>query len=168
MNAPLMVAVTEALAGDGFAVFRFNFRGVGQSEGSHDFGEGEMDDISSAVAAAGERFPELKLGLAGWSFGAVTSLRWQAREGSSLDWVGIAPPVGSTRSKSMPPPAELAEANRTIILGDRDQFASVEHTEEYAASIGARLEILKGSDHFFYFREQKVAELVAAGLNATA
>lgn len=168
MNAPLMNSLAESLSGSGFAVLRFNFRGVGASEGEHDFGDGEMDDIAAAVAVAADRFPDHDLGIAGWSFGAVTSLRWQARDGSSLDWVGVATPVGSTRSKPMPAPAELGTARRTMIIGDRDQFASVENTQAYADSIGANVEVLRGSDHFFYFREDRVAALVAAGLNPTA
>ena len=168
MNAPLMVSIAESLAHEGFAVMRFNFRGVGESEGEHDFGDGEMDDIAAAVRVAADRFGELPLGLAGWSFGAVTSLRWQARDGDGLSWVGVATPVGSTRSKEMPDPGTLATARRTMILGDRDQFASVEDTQTYADSIGADLEVLKGSDHFFYFREEKVAKLVAAGLSESA
>ena len=55
-----------------------------------------------------------------------------------------------------------------MIIGDRDQFASVEDSQTYADSINAELQVMKGSDHFFYFREEKVASLVAAGLNEPA
>ena len=168
MNAPLMVAIAESLTHDGFAVLRFNFRGVGESEGEHDYGDGEMDDIAAAVRIAADRFPELPLGIAGWSFGAITSLRWQARDGDGLNWVGVATPVGSTRSREMPEPGSLTVATRTMIIGDRDQFASVEDSQAYADNIGAGLEVMKGSDHFFYFREERVAKLVAAGLNESA
>jgi alpha/beta superfamily hydrolase len=124
-----------------------------------------MDDIAAAVEVATQRFSELPLGVAGWSFGAVTSLRWQARDGDTRNWVGVAAPVGSTRSKDMPEPSSLAPARRTMIIGDRDQFASVEATRAYADSVQADLQTMKGSDHFFYFREEKVASLVAAGLS---
>lgn len=165
MNAPLMQALTEALVARDFAVFRFNFRGAGRSGGTHDFGDGEMDDVAAAVDAASQMHPQLPLGVAGWSFGAVTSLHWQAREKSRLPWVGIATPVDNTRSLPLPPKDELAAAPRSLIVGDRDQFTTVDKTEEYAAAIGADLSVLKGSDHFFYFREDKVAGLVAAGLS---
>ena len=168
MNAPLMEALTNAIVPHGFAVLRFNFRGVGQSSGEHDFGEGEMDDIASAVANAAESYPDLPLGIAGWSFGAATSLRWQARDRSELPWVGIAPPVNSTRSKPLPGPEELAPARRLLILGDRDQFTTVAASQEYADSIGARLQVLRGSDHFFYFREEKVAGMVVESLTEKA
>lgn len=164
MNAPLMNSLAESLRGAGFAVLRFNFRGVGESEGEHDFGDGELEDVAAAVDVAAARFGDLRLGIAGWSFGAVTSLRWQARDKSDLDWVGVGAPVGSARSRPMPEPTSLAAARRTFIIGDRDQFASVDATREYADSIDASLEVLQGSDHFFYFREERVARLVAAGL----
>ncbi len=168
MNAPLMVAIADGLVARDFAVLRFNFRGVGKSEGEHDFGHGELDDVAAAVEAAGGNYPDLPLGVAGWSFGAVTSLRWQAREASRLPWVGIAPPVGSSRSLPLPNNDELAGARRTVILGDRDQFTTVSTTADYAASIGAEMQVISGSDHFFHFREERVARLVAEGLTTPA
>jgi alpha/beta superfamily hydrolase len=168
MNAPLMVSLTDSLVARSFAVLRFNFRGVGESTGEHDLGHGEMDDVSAAVTAAARAHPALAIGIAGWSFGAATALRWQARDGNRLPWVGIAPPINSSRSLPLPTAAELPPASRTVILGDRDQFATVEASETYADSIDAELHILKGSDHFFYFREEKVAELVAGGLSEEA
>jgi len=163
MNAPLMSALTSSLVNRDFAVLRFNFRGVGASTGEHDFGRGEMDDVAASVARAAVAYPGLPIGVAGWSFGAATSLRWHSRDRSRLAWVGIAPPVDRVGSPSLPTIADLAPAKRTLILGDRDQFATVEAMERYAAEIGADLRVLKGSDHFFYFREERVAEWVAAG-----
>lgn len=168
MNAPLMQALADGLVGHRFAVLRFNFRGVGRSSGVHDFGTGEMNDIAAAVTAAAAAYPTLPIGVTGWSFGAATSLRWQARDKSGLPWVGVAPPVNSSRSLPLPAREELAAARRTLILGDRDQFATVDDSREYSEAIGATLEVLKGSDHFFYFREEKVAGLVAAGLSEPA
>jgi alpha/beta superfamily hydrolase len=165
MNAPLMQALTDALVHLDFAVLRFNFRGVGRSTGTHDHGDGEMDDVAAAVATASDAYSTFPIGVAGWSFGAVTSLHWQARDKNRLPWVGIAPPVNNARSRPLPPPDELADAPRTLIIGDRDQFTTVADTEQYATAIGADLDILKGSDHFFYFREERVAGLVAAGLS---
>jgi alpha/beta superfamily hydrolase len=166
MTAPLMQAVTRSLCMRGFAVLRFNFRGVGGSTGSHDFGVGEVDDVHAAVEEAARTYPALPLGLAGWSFGAATALRYQAREQSTVPYVGIAPPVASPRSPALPAKHELANAHRTFVLGDRDQFVTVDELTEYSERIGGRIEILAGSDHFFYFREEVVAAAVADGLSA--
>ena len=166
MSAPLMVAVTKALVDVGVAVLRFNFRGVGESTGEHDYGDAEQEDIEAAVVAAANEHPSLPLSIAGWSFGAATSLRWQATTGSTLPYAGIAPPVLRERYPGLPGRGDLASAPRTIILGDRDQFSPVPAAERYAAEIGADLKILKGSDHFFYFREERVAAMMAEAIGA--
>ncbi|MGI9602022.1 MAG: alpha/beta hydrolase, partial [Acidimicrobiales bacterium] len=79
MRAPLMHKVMKALTGNGLAVLRFNFRGVGTSKGEWSGGVGEMDDVAAAVAEARGGYDSVAV--AGWSFGAATSLRWQARDG---------------------------------------------------------------------------------------
>ena len=160
MNAPLMEAVTRALVANDFAVLRFNFRGVGGSTGTHGSGIHEIEDVDSAVRYAIAQHPRLPFAIAGWSFGAATALNWQARSGSGWPYVGIAPPVVSDHSPPLPSEDELAPAVRTFILGDRDQFTSSEALTEYAARIGATVEILGGSDHFFYFREDRVADIL--------
>ena len=167
MTAPLMVGVTAALVRAGIGVLRFNFRGVGESSGAWSSGDGEQDDIGAAIDVAVSTHPDLALGIAGWSFGAATSLLWQARERSSLPWAGIAPPVFSDLTPRLPDPAVLPAAARTFIVGDRDQFVTVEETSVYAESIGASIHILRGSDHFFHFRFDKVAAHVTAALGGT-
>ena len=64
----------------------------------------------------------------------------------------------------LPADAELASARRTFIIGDRDQFASTEDMGRYATDTGVTMQVLKGSDHFFYFREDEVGRLTADGL----
>ena len=66
----------------------------------------------------------------------------------------------------LPDPTTLLPAARRIIIDDRNQFTSVADTEDYAAQIGASVHIFKGSDHFFYFREERVGDLVADALCA--
>lgn len=164
MTAPLMVGVTRHLVAAGFAVLRFNFRGVGNSEGRHDYGVGELDDVQAAIDLAAAAHPSLPLCIAGWSFGAATALVWQAETHSTIPYAGIAPPVDSERAPRLPDPGSLRPAQRTFVLGDRDQFVAVDELRAYADGIGAHLEVLRGSDHFFYFREDRVAAAVAAAL----
>jgi len=84
MEAPLLRTVTTSLNAAGIHVLRFNFRGVGSSEGTWDQGIGEVHDVAAAVEAAQLAFPTMPLGIAGWSFGATTSLAWQLETGSAL------------------------------------------------------------------------------------
>jgi alpha/beta superfamily hydrolase len=164
MRVPLLDAVSSSLTERDVAVLRFNFRGVGRSTGIHDGGIAEIDDVAAAVAHAEEKYPELPRGVGGWSFGAGTALRWHARDRSSMNYIGIAPAVGHGASQRMPEPASLPPAHRTFIIGDRDQLVPPDAVIDYANQARAVVHVLKGSDHFFYFREQKVACLVAAGL----
>lgn len=166
MTAPLMEKVTSALIQSGLAVLRFNFRGVGRSTGHWENGAGEIDDVHAAVGAAAAAYPSLPLGIAGWSFGAVTSLRWQARERSTIPWVGIAPPVMRDGVLHLPPPDGLAPAHRTFIIGDRDQFVTVGQIRDYASEVGGEVHLLRGSDHFFHFREDRVAGVLVTALCA--
>jgi alpha/beta superfamily hydrolase len=121
-----------------------------------------VEDVAAAVATAQLAFPDLPLGISGWSFGASASLAWQAHSGSTVPWVGIAPGIRSYRGSTPPDPDGLTAARRLIVFGDRDQFATVEQMTDYASRIGADLEVLEGSDHFFVFRERRVGSLVAA------
>ena len=164
MNVPLLEAVTTELLKRSVAVLRFNFRGVGRSTGTHDGGLAEIDDVAAAIAFAEEAYPTIDFGIAGWSFGASTALRWHARDRSAHNYVGIAPGMGVNAGQQLPEPEILLPVARTFIVGDRDQLVPFDLVVDYAERSGATLHVLKGSDHFFYFREKKVACLVAAGL----
>lgn len=167
MTAPLMHKVTKRLVGRDLTVLRFNFRGVGASGGAWGGGIDEIDDVAAAVHRAGREDGDLPIGIAGWSFGAVTALAWQARDGNSSPYAGIAPPIRTEYAERLPAPRSLPEAARTFILGDRDQFATIEEARMYTDAAGASLSILNGSDHFFFFREDKVADLIADHFEAS-
>lgn len=155
MHAPLMYRITRSLVERGLSVLRFNFRGVGGSGGTWGGGTSEIRDVGAAIADARTSRPDLPLGIAGWSFGAFTSLRWQAEHKDRSPYVGIALPVGM-----FPLPDRLASARRTLVIGDRDQFATVDDTRRYANTIGASVEVLPGSDHFFTFRHERLADII--------
>jgi alpha/beta superfamily hydrolase len=163
MRAPLVVKAAARLVELGFGVLRFDFRGVGGSEGHHDHGVGERLDIDSAWSELTERAPGLRRGIVGWSFGAATSLNWVVDRAVDTPWVGIAPPVTSDRTPDLPT-GDTGRGRKAIVVGDRDQFVSPTELAAYAAEVGAELHVMPGSDHFFYFREQRLADLVADGL----
>ena len=77
--------------------------------------------------------------------------------GSDLAYVGIAPPVDSPLTPSLPAPGSLAPAARTFIIGDRDQFVDADELAAYAASIAARVIRYETADHFFLMRHDRLA-----------
>jgi alpha/beta superfamily hydrolase len=165
-DLPLLRTVAACLTEAGLAVLRFDFRGVGDSGGSWGGGEAELGDVAAAVLAASRAFPEAAVGLAGWSFGAVAALRWQAAAAAATRYVGIAPPTHPGLIPALPDPALLAPARRLFIVGDRDQFADTGDLAAYAEALGADLRLLPGADHFFLGRERRVGEEAAALLAA--
>jgi alpha/beta superfamily hydrolase len=154
MNAPLMISVAGRLVDRGHAVLRFNFRGTGSSTGTHDEGTAELKDVSAAVELARGR--ELPVGIAGWSFGAWTALRWMAETGDVMPYVGIAP-----KSESLP--ERLPEGPKRIILGTREQVVDADALTRYAVRQSIDL-ILTPGDHFFHGRGKRVGNLVGQGL----
>lgn len=113
-----------------------------------------MLDVSAAVALAVDR--GLPVGLAGWSFGAWTALRWLADAGEPMPYVGIAP---ATRSL----PEVLPEGPKRIILGTREQVIDAETLIAYAESQSIDL-ILTAGDHFFHGRGKRIGDLVGQAL----
>jgi uncharacterized protein len=154
MNAPLMISVTSRLVERGHAVLRFNFRGTGASSGSHDHGNAELEDVAAAVDLARER--GLPVGLAGWSFGAWTALRWLARSGEVMPYVGIA-------SKAELLPERLPDGPKRFILGTREQVIDADALTHYAVARSIDL-VLTPGDHFFHGRGKRVGDLVGQGL----
>lgn len=163
MRHPLLGAIANESRHRGIDVLRFNFRGIGASTGTYQGGEGEVDDIAAAVEFMALRDVPLT-GITGWSFGAATALVWQARARSTLDYVGIAPPVDSTLTPPLPGPDALAPAHRTFIVGNRDQFVDADELEAYADSIGASTVRYETADHFFVMRTARLAADVVTAL----
>ncbi|KAA3636606.1 MAG: hypothetical protein DWP92_09260, partial [Armatimonadetes bacterium] len=131
MRHPILGAIAAEALEAGLVTVRFNFRGVGESTGTHDDGLGEVSDVAWVVDFVERELPPLA-GIAGWSFGAAVALGWQARSGSTVPYVGIAPPVNSPLTPNLPDPQDLAEARRLFIVGERDQFVDVDTLAVYA------------------------------------
>jgi hypothetical protein len=153
MMAPLMIAVTTRLVEREFSVLRFNFRGTGESTGTHDYGDAEKLDVAAAVEAATST--GLSVHLSGWSFGAATALRWLGEQSESLPYSGIAP-----ASEGLP--HALPPGPKRIVVGTRDQVVDVEAIREYAEKQTIDL-VLTPGDHFFHGRGKKIGDLVAQG-----
>lgn len=137
----------------GLAVVRFNFRGVGRSEGQHDHARGECDDLSAVIAWAEARWGRLPLHLAGFSFGsyvaaAVASARQRAGDGP-VALVLVAPPVHHYGFETLTLPARSV-----VAYGDADEVVPVADMRDWAAARLAPDQVLvfAGVGHFFHGR----------------
>jgi alpha/beta superfamily hydrolase len=159
-------AVMEALHTRGFAALRFNFRGVGQSEGEFDNGKGEADDAGAAlrflIAQTGVRTAGAVL--AGYSFGATTAVRAAPDVEEVAAIVTVALPLG------MIDPSVLGTIAKPIVLlaGDQDSYCPANHLTALAERLGpsAQLKIIPGADHFFGGREHEITAALVAALAA--
>jgi len=160
MRNPLVAGIARAIASAGLYALRFNFRGVGESAGAWTGGVAEVEDLDLAIADARTIAPGRPLALSGFSFGAVTTLRWIA-SGGRADAVALAGvPLRSVASQpnDLPPVPD----GTFIVAAELDQFGS--SAELRAAYPRARIVEVKGVDHFFGAKRNEVGALIAAQL----
>ena len=161
-------AALAALWGRGFSTLRFNFRGVGESEGSYGGGEGEAQDAVSAVNFLREQ-PGMQgapIVLAGYSFGAAAAWGAASRAGELQALALIAAPLRMMDTAAVP-----RIGNILLIGGSQDSFCPGAELEGLCARLGqgAAFRIIDGGDHFFGGYEDEVTGalsemLAAAGL----
>lgn len=157
MRNPLVAGIARACADAGLYALRFNFRGVGASAGQWTGGVAEVDDLDAAVAHARERAPGLPLALAGYSFGAVTTLRWLERGGraDALALVGVPLRSVAFAPEELPPIPD----GTFVVAAEHDQFGSA--AELRARYPRAEIVTVADVDHFFGRRHDEVGRLVA-------
>ena len=159
----------KALNSFGFPVLRFNFRGAGLSQGEHDQGEGEADDVRAALDWLDSEY-HLPLIFAGFSFGAAVGLRAACPDSRVKAVIGVGTPVGPVVADSEAPRNYtfdfLRECTKPklFVSGDRDQFGPRAKLEELVASIPEpkKLVIVEGADHFFEGRLRELRETIEA------
>jgi len=147
----------------GWSAVRFNFRGVGDSEGAYDEGRGELDDLLSVVAA---QAPEGALCLAGFSFGAFVTSHAAASLHASRDiqrlvLIGTA----ASRFAVAPVPAELL-ARTLVVHGEQDDTVPLASVMDWARPQVLPVLVVPGGGHFFHGQLPMLRELVLRHLRA--
>jgi uncharacterized protein len=157
-------AVLEAMWSMQWATLRFNFRGVGQSEGAHGGGAGEADDAIAALKFLTSQ-PGVQAEtpvLAGYSFGAMAAVGAAPRVANLGALLLVALPI------KMADPMALKDLGKPIILaaGDSDTYCPAPQLQAVHKDLGARaqVKIIKGADHFFGGHEEDLAEALSAML----
>ncbi len=155
MHNNVVLAVCRALAGHGVSAFRFNFRGVGRSDGEFGGGVGEQEDTRAALDfALTSPNADGRAGLAGYSFGGSVSLP-VAMKDERISLLALVSPALRDGGWE-----KLREYARPVfvIVGDADDIVSVRLPR---AQAGGPVEVVPGADHFWWGREADLAGKVA-------
>jgi len=158
MDNPVVIRAAEVAREVGLVTLRFNFRGVGASEGSHDKGLGEQDDVRAALTTLRARLGGGPMGLAGYSFGAWVSSR-VAVPATGLSALGlIAPPLSMFGGFDTLDPAGLS---LLIAAGTQDPYCPLPDLDRLARGLpDGTVARIEGADHFFFGKLFPLGEAV--------
>ena len=159
----------KALNSFGFPVLRFNFRGAGLSQGAHDQGNGEVDDVRTALDWLDAEY-HLPLLFAGFSFGAAVGLRAACSDARVRAAIGVGTPVVPVAEATEEPRVYALEflkdcaKPKLFVSGGRDQFGPRAKLEALVASLPEpkKLVVIEGADHFFEGRLRELREAIEA------
>ncbi len=168
----VVVAICQALPRHSIAAFRFNFRGVGNSEGTFGGGIAEQEDVKAALAfvSSTASTDSKKIGLAGYSFGASVALPVALQD----ERVSLLALVSPALSDSGWAQLKGYHKSKFLIVGDTDSVIPVERFQQHIKDITdpKQYQVVSGADHFWWGYEEIVAEKVTqffvAGFNLTA
>ena len=165
MQNKVVHTAARAMQEAGAATVRFNFRGVGRSEGRYDAGKGELDDALAVVGWTRRHFACDAVWLAGFSFGAATALQAALGGARPLRLVTIAPPVGRLLHDAIDRPA----CPWLVVQGDRDELVDAVAVRDWVARFEPAPELLvvPGAEHFFHGKLVELREGVGRWLRAS-
>jgi alpha/beta superfamily hydrolase len=136
---------------------RLNYRGVGKSEGTYGGGKSEVLDVAAAFGEVRRRAPHAKISLVGYSFGAGAGYRAAVNDGA-IDNVALV----ATSPRLMQGSLGDFKGPTLIIAASKDQFCSLEETNELSQRLGAAVKVIDGADHYFVRYRREVAGLVTS------
>jgi len=146
MYNKVVEVLTTVYQEKGFSTLRFNFRGVGSSEGDYDQGDGEKEDVRSALHYLHER-GKSDLNLAGYSFGAWVNAKIIDSEPLIKRIIMVSPPVAFLEFS----PFLQSPKIQVVVAGDRDEIAPAHRIKDMIVRWNpeARFEVIEGADHFY-------------------
>ena len=153
MHNKVVYQAAKALDSLGIPVLRFNFRGVGASEGSYDHGRGEEDDVRTALDYLEAQFPGVPLLAAGFSFGAWVGLRTGCSDPRVMELIGLGLPIDDRKLAFNY--LSTCTKPKLLIQGENDQYAARSHFESFVqtfnpeAAAATRVVFIPAADHFF-------------------
>ncbi|MEE9400708.1 MAG: alpha/beta fold hydrolase [Dehalococcoidia bacterium] len=160
MDNNVVIAICRAVSQTSIASLRFNFRGVGRSQGEHAEGVGEQDDVAAALSflASMEGVDQDRIGLCGYSFGAGIALEVAARNEKVKALALVSPML------SHPSPIESYVKPKLLLWGSQDLALPAADLKSFTEGLPEpkEYEVIPGADHFWRGYEDKLAPRVAA------
>lgn len=159
LHNKVVYQAAKALDSRGGAVLRFNFRGTGLSEGKHDGGVGELEDVRAAVEFLVERFPEVPLLVVGFSFGCWVGLQVGCEDARVKRVIGIGAPVNDSDFSYL----EKCSKPKLFVHGSNDEFGDVRKLEEKVNGLPGekKLVVVEGVDHFFTGKIEELGKAIS-------
>ena len=171
MDNKVVTTLARAFVEGGCATYRFNFRGVAGTEGEHDEGRGETDDMVKVIEHARGAHGSLPLMLAGFSFGGAVATRASCRvdfaqlvlvapgfRRISAHGMGEAPDPGDP---ALGPPGRHTVANTLVVHGDLDETVPLSDSIAWATVREVPVAVVPGGEHFFHRKLHLLREIVA-------
>lgn len=169
MHNKVVFHAMKALNSFGFPVLRFNFRGTGLSQGEHDHGRGEIDDVRAALEWLDHEF-HLPLIFAGFSFGAAVGLNAACADNRVQALIGLGTPVAPVDDRSYEFDfLRSCDKPKLFVSGSRDQFGPRALLERLVSFVHdpKKLVVIESADHFFEGRLREMREAVEAWIRET-
>lgn len=161
MDNPVVIRAAQVAQAAGYASLRFNFRGAGGSEGVHDKGRGEQEDVRAAMAVLATHLPAgSRVGVMGYSFGAAMAARATRPSAPEAPLGLIAPPLGMYELDFL----QASPGRLLLVAGTADSYCPVEALHRLAALTSAEERIIEGADHFFFGKLYPLGEAIGAWL----
>ncbi|MEA2756154.1 MAG: uncharacterized protein QOJ54_2443 [Aliidongia sp.] len=169
MNNKIVYALFRAFTKRGFSTLRFNFRGVGRSQGSFARGEGELSDAASALDWL-QTYNQNAAGcwIGGFSFGAWIGMQLLMRRPEIASFISIAPPASMYDFTFLAP----CPSSGLIVHGDADEIVAPESVQKLVNKLSHQRDIkiaymlLKGANHFFTDKMPELETIISDYLDA--
>jgi alpha/beta superfamily hydrolase len=164
MHNKVVYQVNKTLDRLGLPVLRFNFRGVGRSEGAHDEGRGEREDVHAALDFLAAEFPGVPLLVAGFSFGCWVGLRVGCEDARVAELISLGAPVDGSDFSYL----RQCAKPKLFLQGDHDQFGAKANLETLVRSLPGTNELvfILDADHFFTGKLERLDAALAASLTS--
>lgn len=161
MHNKVVFRAASVLLDSGLVTLRINFRGVGQSTGTHDDGNGEQDDARTALAYLTAEYPGLPITVCGFSFGARVGMAVGISDARAVNLISIGTPVDKYDFDF------LKSCRKPILFvhGEHDEYGNSDKLRALVAEVGmntdARLVVIPNAGHFFEGRLDELKKAIA-------